>query len=159
MYKCDLCVDRLAQGQEPACTGACPKRALLIGPRTKMRALAYEKAKEYNGYVYGDKENGGTATFYVSPVPFEKIDQAIKKDKTAKKDTAPGRPGMPVNVENYLDTEKGLFLGVMIAPLAGAAAAGITAYRTFKGGSAKKTAYPSDTDQGGEANGQTKDEF
>lgn len=139
MYKCDLCVDLLAQGKEPACVGACPQGALSIGPREEIKALAYKRAEEVNGYVYGDKENGGTATLYVSSVPFEKIDQAIKTDKKQKNDTAPGRPGMPVNVENYLSTEKGMFLSAVMAPFAGAAVAGLTAYRTLKGDKAKGT--------------------
>jgi Fe-S-cluster-containing dehydrogenase component len=159
MYKCDLCVDQLAQNQKPACISACPKGALSMGPRSEIRALAYQKAQEINGYVYGDKENGGTATFYVSPVPFEKIDQAIKKDKSTKKDTSPGRPGMPVDVENYLETEKGLFLSAMIAPFAGAAAAGFTAYRTLKGDARKKAEHSSHTIQGGEDNVETNEDL
>ncbi|NMA69874.1 MAG: oxidoreductase, partial [Desulfitobacterium sp.] len=83
------------------------------------------------GYIYGDKENGGTSTFYISKVPFEKIHQAILADKKGKNDKSPGRPGMPVNVENYLDTEKGIFYSALIAPIAGLAAAGFTAYKTM----------------------------
>lgn len=137
MYKCDLCVDLLAQGKEPACVSACPQGALTIGPREEMKALANNRAKEINGYVYGDKENGGTSTLYISAVPFEKIDQAIKADKKEKNDTAPGRPGMPVKVENFLETEKGMFYSAIMAPFAGAAVAGLTAYRTLKGGKTK----------------------
>lgn len=151
MYKCDMCADLLAEGKKPACVSACPKDAISIGPREDMRGLAYEKAKEINGYVYGDKENGGTATLYVSAVPFEAIDAAIKADKANKKDTAPGRPGMPVNVENYLSTGKGMFISTVMAPFAGAAVAGLTAYRTLKGDKAKRT-QNNLTTQGGENN-------
>ena len=42
-------------------------------------ALARIRAREIGGYVYGDDENGGTGTFYVSPVPFEKIDAELRK--------------------------------------------------------------------------------
>jgi len=98
-----------------------------------VRTLAYKKAEEVNGYIYGDKENGGTPTLYISAVPFEKIDAAIKADKANKKDISPGRPGMPVNVENYLSTGKGMFLSSIMTTFAGAAVAGITAYRTMKG--------------------------
>lgn len=139
MYKCDLCLDRLAEGKEPACVSACPKGALMIGPREEMRQLAYQRAKEIGGYVYGDKENGGTATLYISAVPFEKIDQAIKADKAKKNDTAPGRPGMPVGVKNYLSTEKGMFISAVMAPFAGAAVAGLTAFKTLKGHKSKKS--------------------
>lgn len=131
MYKCDLCHDLLAQGREPACVEACPNKAITIGPKKEIQDLAYSKAQAIDGYIYGDKENGGTSTFYISKVPFEKIHQAIMNDKKEKNDTSPGRPGMPVNVGNYLDTEKGLFYSALIAPIAGIAAAGFTAYKTM----------------------------
>ena len=42
-----------------------------------MLSLAHIRAREIDGFVYGDDENGGTGTFYVSPVPFEKVDAAL----------------------------------------------------------------------------------
>lgn len=133
MYKCDMCADLVAKGEEPACATACPKGAILFGTKEEMRQLAYERAKAMDGYVYGDKENGGTATFYVSKVPFEMIDDAIRKDKTSKNDTKPGRPTMPVAVENKLDTLQGMAMAAMVAPVAGAITAGVAAYRKMKG--------------------------
>lgn len=133
MYKCDFCADLLAEGKEPACKTACPKNAISFGTKDEMRTLAYELASQVDGYVYGDKENGGTATFYVSKVPFEKIDEAIKKDKQAKGDKQPGRPTMEVEIENELDSFGGMMKSAMIAPVAGAVAAGVVAYRTMKG--------------------------
>lgn len=152
MYKCDMCVDLLAEGKEPACVSTCPKGAITIGPREAIRTLAYTKAKESNGYIYGDKENGGTPTLYLSAVPFEKIDAAIKADKASKKDALPGRPGMPVSIENYLSTGKGMLMSAIMAPFAGAAVAGITAYRTLKGDKAKRNQNINMDDQGGEQN-------
>lgn len=133
MYKCDFCADLLAKGEEPACKTACPKDAISFGIKDDMRELAYKRAKEVNGYVYGDKENGGTATFYVSKVPFEKIDEAIKKDKADKGDQKPGRPEMEVEVENKLYTMSGMMQSALFAPVAGAVVAGVAAYRTLKG--------------------------
>jgi len=40
--------------------------------REDCRALAHKRASEINGYIYGERENGGTSTFYVSPAPFER---------------------------------------------------------------------------------------
>lgn len=151
MYKCDLCSDLLAVGKKPACIQACPREALTIGPREEIQALARKKAQDIGGYVYGDLENGGTSTLYISSVPFEKIDQAIKADKKQKEDNSPGRPGMPVKVDNYLESEKGLFYSALLAPFAGAAAAGITAYRTLNGDSAKSSS-PNPVNPGEEEN-------
>lgn len=133
MYKCDFCADLLAKGEEPVCKTACPKNAIHFGTKEEMRNLAYNLASEMSGYVYGDKENGGTSTFYVSKVPFEKINEAIKKDKLAKGDEKPGRPTMEVAIDNELESFNGMMKSALIAPLAGAFAAGVVAYRTMKG--------------------------
>jgi Fe-S-cluster-containing dehydrogenase component len=133
MYKCDLCKDLLAQGEKPRCESACPNGAMISGPKKEMKDYAQAKAKEIGGYVYGDIQNGGTSTFYISKVPFDKISKAIADKKKAKEDAGPGRPLMPETVENYLDTEKGMAMSVLTAPLAGAALAAVTAYKTMKG--------------------------
>jgi len=134
MYKCDLCYDRIKQDQKPACVEVCPQKAILFGAKEEMRKLAQEKAKEINGYVYGEQENGGTSTFYISPVSFEKIDEQLKKQKAKQPNPqAPGFPTMPVNAENFLDSVNGMASSVLIAPVATAFAAGFTAYRTIKG--------------------------
>lgn len=134
MYKCDLCYDRISQGKLPACVEACPKGAIQFGPKKKMLKQAKEKAKAINGYIYGEKENGGTSTFYVSPVPFEKIHKQLMAQKAKQKNPkAPGFPGMPVGVDNFLDTPNGVAAGMLIAPVAGAFAAGYAAVKTMKG--------------------------
>lgn len=134
MYKCDLCADLLKVGKEPACVTACPQNAISFGTKKEMKELAYNRAKEVNGFVYGDKENGGTSTFYISKVPFEKINTAIKVSKQETNDLKPGRPLLEVNVENKLDTLSGMALSAAIAPIAGIAAAGFATYNKLKGG-------------------------
>ncbi len=76
--KCDLCVSRLGEGQAaPACAATCPSGAIQFGSRADMLALAHERITQapgrYIDHVFGETENGGTSTLYISPVPFEQL--------------------------------------------------------------------------------------
>lgn len=113
MYKCDRCHQRLEKGQVPACIEACPFDVQSIGPREEMVARAHELAGEMNGYIYGETENGGTNTLYVSPVPFEKLDEAVEK--------GPGRPGLQ-KAPDMMAKDQNLATAALVAPLAGLAA-------------------------------------
>jgi len=119
MYKCDRCYNRIADGDMPACIEACPEEVQTIGPREEIIKKAHALAKEINGYVYGETENGGTNTIYVSPVPFEDINRAIEKGK--------GKPDFPAVRDTMADANK-LAAAMVIAPLAGLAAAARKAY-------------------------------
>lgn len=130
MYKCDFCHDLLAQNQMPVCQTACPRGAIQVGAKDDMLSQAKARAKEIGGYIYGDKENGGTSTFYVSPVAFDKINQALKEQGVV--DGKVGAPHMKPEVENMLNTTKGYALTTMIAPVAGIFAAGVMAHKTMK---------------------------
>ncbi len=84
IVKCDLCVSRLEQGEsQPACAATCPTQAIQFGTRAEMLELAHTRIKEqpdrYVNHVYGEQENGGTSTFYISPVPFEELNFPIPK--------------------------------------------------------------------------------
>jgi Fe-S-cluster-containing dehydrogenase component len=134
MYKCDLCHDLVKAGQEPACVTACPQGAISFGGKEEMRRLAQERAGEIGGFVYGEKENGGTSTFYVSPVPYEQIHQRLSAELAAEgPEPKPGFPTMPPGVGNYMDTANGTAAGFLIAPIAGVFAAGWAAAKTLKG--------------------------
>ena len=39
MQKCNLCIDRLAQGKQPACIGTCPSEALRFGTLEALSKL------------------------------------------------------------------------------------------------------------------------
>ncbi|MBI9084124.1 MAG: 4Fe-4S dicluster domain-containing protein [Desulfobacterales bacterium] len=114
MYKCDRCYDRIAQGEQPACIEACPEGVQTIGPRNEIIDQAHALAKEINGYIYGEKENGGTNTIYVSPIPFDQLQKAIEKGN--------GRPHL-APAEDTMADNNNLAKAMMVAPLAGVAAA------------------------------------
>lgn len=110
MYKCDLCHARLEKGQTPACIAACPRQAMLIGPRAQIFEEAENRARQMNGFIYGKAENGGTSTLYVSPVPFEVLDQAVEKGK--------GRPSL-APVKRKMDSTNTLGAAALAAPVVG----------------------------------------
>jgi formate dehydrogenase iron-sulfur subunit len=114
MYKCDRCYNRIADGELPACIEACPEDVQTIGPRDEIIKKAHALAQEIDGYIYGETENGGTNTIYVSPVPFEELTEAIEKGK--------GKPGLET-VENTMAQANNLALAMVVAPIAGIAAA------------------------------------
>ncbi len=114
MYKCDRCYDKLEKGEIPACIEACPEGVQTIGPRSEIIKKAHALAKKMNGYIYGEHENGGTNTIYVSPVPFEEINKAIEKGK--------GKPHLK-KVKNMMANGTNLAKAMVIAPIAGVAAA------------------------------------
>jgi len=77
VIKCDMCFARLGEGQQPACAATCPTGAIQFGRYEDMLAEAHRKINErpdkYVQHIYGEEENGGTATLYISPVPFEEL--------------------------------------------------------------------------------------
>ena len=114
MYKCDRCYDRVADGELPACIEACPEDVQTIGPRDEIIKKAHALAKETKGYIYGENENGGTNTIYVSPVPFEDLNQAIEKGK--------GKPHLEP-VKDTMAQANNLAAAMIVTPIAGIAAA------------------------------------
>jgi formate dehydrogenase iron-sulfur subunit len=125
MYKCDRCYNRIADGELPACIEACPEDVQTIGPRAEIIKKAHELAKEIGGYIYGEKENGGTNTIYVSPVPFEELNQAIEKGK--------GKPHLQPVKDRMADSNN-LAAAMIIAPIAGVVAAAGKFYKMSKTG-------------------------
>lgn len=116
MYKCDRCYQLVAQGEVPACVSACPYEVQTIGPRDEIVTRAHELAESMRGYLYGETENGGTNTLYVSPVPFEAIEAALQAGGGI--DQAQGRP----NLKRYGDPfarEGTLAKAALLAPVAG----------------------------------------
>jgi formate dehydrogenase iron-sulfur subunit len=70
-YKCTLCSDRVAVGQEPACIKACPTGALQFGSKQQMKDFAEERIVDLKerGFkdagLYDPPGVGGTHVMYV----------------------------------------------------------------------------------------------
>ncbi|MFH1687932.1 MAG: 4Fe-4S dicluster domain-containing protein [bacterium] len=75
--KCDMCIDRLQQGQRPACVEACPNSVLLFGAREQLLKEAHSRIsndpERYIQHVWGEEEFGGTCILYVSDVDLKEL--------------------------------------------------------------------------------------
>ena len=69
--KCTFCIDRTAQGLEPACVEACPRGATIYGDRVELIAEGKKRVQTLitngmaNANLYGDTELGGLGVMYV----------------------------------------------------------------------------------------------
>jgi len=68
--KCRACIDRITNGQEPACVKTCPTDALIFGDRNELVAIGKKSVQELQAkyplaYLYGEKELGGLHVMYV----------------------------------------------------------------------------------------------
>ncbi len=77
IQKCNLCWERLQEGQRPACVTSCPTDALTFGTKRELMEIArkriYTNPDKYVHKIYGEFEAGGTGWLYLSAVPFEQI--------------------------------------------------------------------------------------
>ena len=67
--KCDMCFDRIKDGEKPACVEACPNEALIFGERKDLIKKAHEAIEQdskYIQHVWGETELGGTSLLYIS---------------------------------------------------------------------------------------------
>lgn len=54
MQKCDLCLDRWAEGKKPICVSSCPMEAIDAGPIDELRAK-YGDIRETESFTYDEK--------------------------------------------------------------------------------------------------------
>jgi formate dehydrogenase iron-sulfur subunit len=71
VYKCTLCSDRVAVGQEPACAKTCPTGAIMFGTKEDMKQQAADRIEDLkdrgfeNAGLYDPAGVGGTHVMYV----------------------------------------------------------------------------------------------
>ncbi len=70
--KCIMCYEKIKDGEQPACTKACPTQATIFGTREDLLKEAHRRIKQnpgkYKDQVWGEHEVGGTSVLYVSDI-------------------------------------------------------------------------------------------
>lgn len=71
VQKCDMCIERQREGEEPACAVACEVDGTTAGTREELLEIAHERIAEnpenYHPHVFGEHEVGGTLVMYLAP--------------------------------------------------------------------------------------------
>ena len=105
VMKCTLCGPQMRSGELrlPGCVEACPKEAMIYGPRNELINLAKRRFAAFPGryveHIYGESEMGGTSWMYISGVPFTQV--GLREDlgtKSAPELTAGALAAVPVVV-------------------------------------------------------------
>lgn len=108
-YKCSLCSDRVAVGQEPACAKTCPTGAIRFGTKERMKAYAQERIEDLKGRgyehagLYDPEGVGGTHVMYV----------LHHADKPSLYHGLPDKPQISPMVALWKGVTKPLALGMM----------------------------------------------
>jgi formate dehydrogenase iron-sulfur subunit len=88
VVKCDMCFDRISQGNITTCSEVCPTEATIFGDRDELIKIAHERIEEETSkqlFLYGEKEIGGTGTLLLTELTPEQLEQltlpnALSKD-------------------------------------------------------------------------------
>ncbi|MGA7145246.1 MAG: hydrogenase 2 operon protein HybA [Desulfobacterales bacterium] len=129
IVKCQLCNHLVAKGQIAACASGCPTGASIFGPvkdllieaerrQTMIPGKYYEfpvaevsstkkevhKVKQYIPYIYGKNDGGGTQTFMMAAVPFNKLGLPTLPDRSYA--------AMAENIQHTL--YKGMILPIVV---------------------------------------------
>jgi len=77
IQKCQMCFDRMVEGESPVCVENCYGDALQFGKQRELMEIAktriYSGEEDYVHHIYGEHEAGGTGVVYIASVPFEKL--------------------------------------------------------------------------------------
>lgn len=131
-YKCTLCSDRIAVGQQPACAKVCPTHAILFGTKKEMVAHANSRIADLKsrGFdhagLYDPQGVGGTHVMYV-------LHHADQPEIYA------GLPANPVTTSRAEARKRaGKYIGTATVGLAVAAGLAGMLRRLFSGNSEKQ---------------------
>jgi len=99
IQKCDMCSDRIAEGDQPACVEACKIGALKFGKRSELLTEAHERIDnnptEYVDKVYGENEVGGTSVLIISKISHEKLGLPVLTSSSLPSLTWPWMKAVP----------------------------------------------------------------
>lgn len=99
VQKCDMCVDRIAEGKEPACVETCKIGALKFGKRSDLLIEAHERIDSdpvnYVDKVYGENEVGGTSVLIISKVAHDKLGLPVLTSSSLPSLTWPWMKAVP----------------------------------------------------------------
>ncbi|WP_295455402.1 formate dehydrogenase subunit beta [uncultured Thiodictyon sp.] len=121
-YKCTLCSDRIAVGQEPACAKTCPTGAIQFGSKEDMQEVAAQRVANLhqrgfsNAGLYDPPGVGGTHVMYV----------LHHADRPQLYSNLPNDPG----VDPLVSVWKGIAKPLAVLTLAGITLGGLLHYVT-----------------------------
>lgn len=110
IVKCDLCVDRQAEGKIPACADVCPRAAVSFGNVSDLlkdaRTRIAAEPEKYEARVYGETDGGGTQVLYLTSkqVSFASLGLPELGDKSV--------PSLPEKIQHTV--YKGFFAPVAL---------------------------------------------
>jgi formate dehydrogenase iron-sulfur subunit len=106
VQKCDMCIDRIREGKQPACTEACPTDATIFGDRDELIKEAHRRIREhpekYVNKIFGEFEVGGTSVLYVSDIDIGFLTHPLK----------PGIKPLPETTSTAMEAVPFTFVGM-----------------------------------------------
>ena len=106
IQKCDMCYERIRQGQQPACTSVCPTKATIFGDRDELLKEAHRRIKEnpgkYVNKVFGEFEVGGTSVLYISDIDLGFLSYPL----------TPGTKALPKTTAVAMESVPFMFVGM-----------------------------------------------
>jgi len=107
-FKCTFCMDRVTNGEKPACVKTCPAGAFSFGERNDMiakgreRVLYLQKNGHPNANLYGDMLLGGLGRMYI----------LLDKPETYGLPTSPASPALTHVWQDWVQPLVGASFGV-----------------------------------------------